>query len=72
MVQLLLAPLNNDVQEVIDLHSIMVQLLYQQPSLLIPKSYKFTFHYGSITISTASGTDTSKSTFTFHYGSITI
>ena len=56
----------------LDLHSIMVQLLFEFIGMLFSFVKKFTFHYGSITITPFTPTTSAPKTFTFHYGSITI
>ena len=55
-----------------NLHSIMVQLLYLAATAFGTMAEEFTFHYGSITISVGSGVPKLSTLFTFHYGSITI
>ena len=55
-----------------NLHSIMVQLLYLAATAFGTMAEEFTFHYGSITISPVCGLMNNSNPFTFHYGSITI
>ena len=50
----------------------MVQLLFQPAYLMKIFAYQFTFHYGSITITSVQNRDYVFKIFTFHYGSITI
>ena len=49
MVQLLLNIFLQDRESYLNLHSIMVQLLYKEIAKW-DRLYRFTFHYGSITI----------------------